>query len=288
MIEGVFCATVTPFKKDGVDRTSFLQLLEFLKGRIDGVLVCGTTGEFPSLSLDERELLIQTALEKQTENFKVIPHVGGTNLKEVKYLADFAKDCGATILAAVTPYYYKWDFESILLYYKEIEKTGLPLLIYEIPKYTGIILSLDDMEKLVNEVKIAAIKSTTDKNRLKELLKLKEVSLMVGTDSLIDFGLKIGYKGCISAIANFLPEAIKKIYSLVREGKLEKASELQMKINRVRSFLKEKGSIRSIKKALEIRNISGGDVRKPFINFTPEEGEEFLKELRKILEVERL
>lgn len=79
-----------------------MQLLEFLKEKIDGVIVCGTTGEFPSLSLDERKLLIQTALEKQTKNFKVIPHVSGTNLKEVKYLADFAKDCGATILAAVT------------------------------------------------------------------------------------------------------------------------------------------------------------------------------------------
>lgn len=236
----------------------------------------------------KKKALIKLALAKESEGFKIIPHIGGASLGRAEELGRWAKERGASILAAVTPYYYEWNFKSILQYYRGLEKIGLPLLLYDIPKYSGISLPADELKRLAGKINMVALKeSTTDKKRLEDFLPLKErLSLLVGTDSLIDWGLKVGYSGCVSAISNFLPELVAKIYQLALNKKWEQASALQSKLNSIRSFLKRRPSIMSIKKAMELRGLFPGRARKPFPTFSKKGGKEFLAELRKLLKKE--
>ncbi len=281
----IICAIITPFRKNRVDYEGFVSLLKFLKEkRTDGVLVCGTTGEFPLLSLSERKRLIKLALEEETSKFQVIPHVGDVRVKDARRLGTFAKELGASLLAAVTPYYYRWGFREVVQYFRSLSELGTKLMVYEIPEYANVKLSLSELKKLIVESNATALKeSTTEPKRLREILPLKEhVSLFVGSDAMIKKGLELGFDGCVSALANFVPELVRRLVeSTGIDGR--KAERLQSQLNEIRSLCKKEGGIRAIKAALQLRGFPAWEVREPFVNFAPEERNRFLEEMKRSL-----
>lgn len=225
MFTGTFPALVTPMLGDdgidpNIDYDSFEQLIEWhLSCKVDGFVVCGTTGESATLSHDERKNLSAFAIERIGGRVPVI--IGtGTNSTKVSLEASIqARELGADGVLLVTPYYNKPTQEGLYHHFRTVaEGCGLPVILYDIPGRSVVELSLDTIKRLSIIDNIVAIKDATG-DLGKAALVQKDTSddffLLSGEDALTSEIIRLGGKGVISASANVLPE---KMCEIVRTG----------------------------------------------------------------------
>lgn len=285
---GIFNAIVTPFTKKGqLDEKSMAALAKFqVKSKIDGLYACGTTGEGVSMTIAQRKRVAEICMESAGGKATVMTQVGDEAMENIKELAKHARDIGVDAIAALTPYYYKPDEEGILEYYRTIGSyTDLPLFIYHIPPFTGLSLTARTIAKIMEQVPtVSGIKdSSGDFKHLLEILyyKPKGMTVFSGSDEYALAGLISGMDGCVTGYASAFPENYVKLYSLFKEGKIEKAVILQEKITTIKQQLKTP-SIQPIKEAVKLRGINGGYVKKPLRPMTPAEIRDLKSRLKAI------
>lgn len=282
---GIFNAIVTPFTKKGeLDEAAMASLADFqIKAGIDGLYACGSTGEGVSMTLAQRKRVAEICVERSGGRITVMTQVGDEAIENVRELAKHAEDIGIDGIAALTPYYYKPDDDAVLGYYSEIGKfTDLPLFIYHIPQFTGLTLSARTIARIMNEVpSVKGIKdSSGDFKHLLEILyyRPKGITVFSGSDEYALAGLISGMEGCVTGYASAFPELYVKLYGMFREGKIEKALELQERITMIKNHLKSP-PIQAIKEAVKLRGINGGFVKKPLRFMTASE----VRELKRAL-----
>ncbi|MCM8762292.1 MAG: dihydrodipicolinate synthase family protein [Candidatus Omnitrophica bacterium] len=267
---GVYAALLTPFNEKGeVCKKRLKGLVRFLISKdINGLYICGGTGEGPSMDVDERKYVVEAVKEDAGNNIRLIVHIGGSlNTKSAIELARHSEKMKIDAISSIPPIYYRIGFKEVYKYYKAVaESTSLPFFIYYIPATTGITLSNDEILKFLDIENIVGLKYTHPDMYLLQDLIIKAKGKWIafsGPDELFLPALTMGAVGCIGSTQNVLPEIFIEIYKSFKEGDIKRAMELQRRITVAVSLLKKYGGITSWKVALKFRGIDAGYGRSP-------------------------
>src|SRR5512138_3075827 len=163
MFEGVITALVTPFRRDLLDEDALRRLVdEQIAAGIDGLVPVGTTGESPTLTIEEHIRVIEIVVQAAKKRVPVIAGTGANSTKEAIELTLAAKKVGADATLQVTPYYNKPTQEGLFRHFKTVaEAAGLPVVLYNVPGRTGCDLLPDTIARLCEVPLIVAVKEAT-------------------------------------------------------------------------------------------------------------------------------
>ena len=286
--EGIIPPMVTPFKADGtLYEEGIRKLVNFLieKG-VGGFFVCGTYGTGPAMTVEERKKTVEIVMDEAKGKSKVIVHVGSSNVDTIFELAKHAEDVGADAVATVPPFYYAYDEETIVNFFKElVSKVNIPVFVYNNPARSGNPITVNLLKRLV-EVGVMGIKdSCFDLVRFYEFIvniDKKDFEFIIGTESLLVPAYLAGSRACISGLANAFPEINVKTFNLLKEGKYEEAARAQLEIIKLRAVLHLAPTYPSVFEALRLRGIDVGYPKPPFRRLTKEEIKRLEDRLKKL------
>lgn len=270
--KGTGVAIVTPFTKDGnVDFKGLTQLIEHLiKGKVEYLVVLGTTGESATLSKEEKSAVINHVLDVNEGRLPLVLGVGGNNTQEIVSSLKNPDLKKFQAILSVSPYYNKPSQEGIYQHYKHIaEASPLPILLYNVPGRTASNISSDTTLRLANEFKnIIGIKEASGNlEQCMRIIKHKPKSFLVisGDDNLTLPLMACGGDGVISVVANAYPKEFSEMVRLAAANQYEQARKLHYKLNEITEQLFADGNPGGIKHVLELMKICKGFVRLPLV-----------------------
>lgn len=235
--EGTITAIVTPFKKDlTIDFDKFKNLLDFqIENGIDGIVVCGSTGEGATLSHKEKLSLIITAVEHVNGRVPIIAGTGSNNTADTIDLTILAKEHGADGVLLVAPYYNKPTQEGLYNHYEAIAThCDIPIILYNVPSRTNVNISSAIQIKLANDFKniVATKEASGNLEQMSEIIKHAppHFHLLSGDDSLTLPIISIGGKGVISVISNYLPKQFSDLVNSALKNKIKEARALHFEL----------------------------------------------------------
>lgn len=235
-LKGIYTALVTPFKNGNLDEKAFKNLIEFqLKGGINGIVPCGTTGEAPTLSYDEHEKVIELAVKYVNGKVPIIAGTGSNSTQEAIELTEGAKKLGANFCLLTTPYYNKPTQEGLYRHFEAIaEAVNIPLILYNIPGRTGINMTPETIFKLSKIKNIVGVKeaagSLTQVSDIYRLTKGK-FTILSGDDNLFLPMMSVGAVGVISVVSNIMPKEMQSLYrAFLIEKNIKKAMTIHTRL----------------------------------------------------------
>lgn len=231
-LNGIATAMITPFSDYGVNLDELGRLIEFqIAGGVDALVILGTTGEPSTATEDEKTEVIKYSVRKANGRIKIIVGTGSNDTKKAIAASQTAQSLGADGILAVTPYYNKCTQEGLFGYYKEIcGAVSIPAIAYNVPSRTGVNILPETAERLADIPNMAGIKEASgNMSQVCEIMRRirGKCDLYSGEDALNLPILAVGGAGVISVVSNIAPEHVKKVYTLVKENKLEEANEAQ-------------------------------------------------------------
>ena len=233
IFEGAATALITPFKDGELDLDAFERLIEVqISAKIAALVVCGTTGESPTLSDDEKYTLFEFAAKTANGRVPVIAGTGSNSTDHAVKLSNLAEKAGCDAILAVTPYYNKGTHDGLFSHYEKIAKsTGLPLIAYNVPSRTGVTIPLPVLKKLTDAGLICALKEASDDmgRAAKIASEIPELTLYSGNDDRILPFYSIAGKGVVSVLSNIFPKETQEMCKLYADGKTDEATALQLK-----------------------------------------------------------
>ena len=236
MFKGVGTALATPFTSDfNVDIPSLKKICNHqVENNIDAIIVLGTTGESPVISIDERKKIIETIIEETNHKPEIIVGTGTNDTKKVVELNKIAEDLKADAVLVVNPYYNKGTQESLVEHYKYIsERTSLPIILYNVPSRTGMNLLPETIVKIHETCKnVVAVKEASGNiSQIAHLISIKPDTLSVysGNDDQTLPIMALGGIGIISVFSNAYPAELKSITNAILRNDLVLAQELNNK-----------------------------------------------------------
>ena len=287
IFKGCATAIVTPFdKNDNINFDEFKKLIDFqIDNKIDGIVVCGTTGEAATLSKEEKEELIKYCVKVVNKKIPVIVGVGSNNTNLAIENENYAEKVGADGLLVVTPYYNKTTQKGLIEHYKLIaENTNLPIILYNVPGRTGIDIQPDTYFELSKIKNIVATKEASgDISKVLQIRKLCQDNLNIysGNDDQIVPILSLGGLGVISVLSNIMPKYSVEIIQKYLNGETKEASNMQIEIaTLIKNLFKEVNPI-PVKAALNMLGFNCGKPRLPLVECTQDLKEKLIKEIYK-------
>ena len=286
-MKGIYSALLVSFDAEGnVNEKGTREIIRHNidKMKVDGLYVGGSTGENFMLSTDEKKRIFEIAKDEAKEDIKLIAQVGSVNLKEAVELAKFTTELGYDAISAVTPFYYKFDFEEIKHYYNTIiNSVDNRLIIYSIPALTGVDMSLEQFGELFENEKIIGVKFTAADFYLLERMRktFPNKLIFAGFDEMMLPATVLGVDGAIGSTFNVNGIRARQIFELAKAGKIEEARELQHVTNDLITGILNNGLYNTIKIILQEEGVDAGLCRQPMKNPT-EEMIARAKELHKI------
>lgn len=241
-LQGVITPLITPFKKDfSIDYESLDFLLEFLlKEKVNGFFVNATTGEFTSLSHQEKKDYAKFVINKTKGKAVNLLNVSSTVFSEVQDLIRFAKENKFEGIVSPPPYFLIPDRNSLINYFKLIsEESGLPTFIYNIPSATGYSVPQDVVFELIEKCpNVSGIKATFDNmDYLRGIIlygkKKRKFTVMTGIETYFIPTLISGGDGGILGLSNFAPNIFVNSYNAFKEKNLDALTTFQRKIMRL-------------------------------------------------------
>jgi len=275
-IQGIITALVTPFSKSGdVDQSALEEIVQFqLRSGVNGLFPLGTTGMGPAMEPEERKRVAEVVINTVDSKIPVIVQVGDSNPKTSLDLARHAENAGADAVACLTPFYYNPGADAIVDHYRRLAaETSLPLLVYNIPRNTGINVDVKLLKQLSQVPHVVGIKdSSRDFSQLLDFLRAMPDGFLVinGTDSYQFSAFCAGAPAGVSATANPVPELFVQMYEAYRSGSLSRGQELQKKIHGLRDVLGNP-PLAPFLEALKFRGLKSGTVRPPLREMNPTE-----------------
>jgi 4-hydroxy-tetrahydrodipicolinate synthase len=287
--KGIFPALVTPFTPgDELDEAAYRALIRFVLPHVDGVVPCGTTGEFSSLTLDEKKRVIEICLDEAGGHVPVLAGTGCQSTRETVELTRWAKDAGVSGALVVAPYFLKPAFNEVFDHYKEVDKVELPLVLYNIPQCAGTHFqwwTAEGMGLAFDHV-IGMKDSSGDMPFFMAALeKLRgTIGLFVGHDEIAGPAMLAGADGAILASANLIPDIWQEIYQAAQRGDAEFVRQRQKEIQILVRIVARKGSPQAVKEGLRMIGLPQmSNVRSPMIQGGEFEREDY-EDLRTQLE----
>jgi 4-hydroxy-2-oxoglutarate aldolase len=286
-ISGIFPALTTPFEKGNLSVSRLKSNIEkYNRTGLSGYLVLGSTGE--SVLMDEGEGMaaIEAVRASAASGKTLIVGTGMSSTHATIQFTNRAAEAGADYGLVVTPFYYKSQMTAKTLnaFYCEVaDKSKIPILMYNVPKFTGLDLPLETALSLADHPNIAGLKDSSGNLAVMgEIIKAcpPDFTLLQGMGSVLFSSLVIGAKGGILALTDMAPAETVEIYRRVKAGEFEKAREIQLSILTVNQKIVGSYGVPGIKCALDLLGYFGGDPRPPLTPVT----QEVRDLIRKILE----
>lgn len=268
---GIHTALVTPFTAEGaVDWPAWQRLLDRQwQAGIHGVVVCGTTGESPTLDDDEQAELLAVTLAASKGRGPVTMGVGTNDTKSTVKKAEKAAKAGADYGLLVFPYYNKPNPDGLRAHVREVAKTGLRLVLYHVPGRTGQKLSPQLLAELAGSEGVAAVKEATgDLTYGGDVLTRTTTPILSGDDFTFLPLLAMGGTGCISVLSNVDPARTVAIYEAFSRGDLARARSLMHLLWPLTSFLFSDTNPVPAKAALAELGLCRTDVRLPLAAYS--------------------
>ena len=268
IFKGCGTAIVTPFTEDGVNFEEFGKLIEDqIENKVDSIIVCGTTGEASTMSLDEKKETIKFAVEKVAGRIPVIAGTGGNSTVSVIEMTKYAESVGVDGALIVTPYYNKCTQEGLIMHYKAIaEKTNLPIIVYSVPGRTGVNILPKTCLELSKIENIVAIKEASGNlSQVAEIASLCRDNLNIysGNDDQILPVLSLGGIGVISVLSNVMPKYTHDMTQNFFDGNVSEATKMQLDaVELINALFCEVNPI-PVKEALNMLGWNMGNPRLP-------------------------
>ena len=273
LLTGLVAATFTPMNGDGaIDLQRIPAVCDFVLGQgVDGLFVCGSTGESPSLTLDERMLVAQTYVEAAAKRVPVVVHVGHNSLSDARTLAAHAQQLGADAIAVVPPSYFPLTSVDVLVEcLQQIAKGApeVPLFYYHIPPITGVDLSMVELlERAEALPTLAGIKFSAP--QFEELAACVEYgsrryNILFGCDELLLSGLMAGVDGAVGSTYNFMAPHYRRVIDAFEAGRVDDATQHQAVATGIVEEILRHGGHDAIKAAMGILGIDCGPPRLPW------------------------
>ena len=264
-------ASITPFDSNGVINTdTFWRLCrKLVHDKSDGLVLTGTTGESPNLTIKDREIIYTTALDSVGEKASIVAGTGTYSTSETIEITRMADSIGVDGIMIVTPYYSKPSQRGILKHFEEVSKvTDLPIMAYNIPGRTSTLIELETLVSLVDDIGIHSIKDAVGNFDFskKELEALQDkVDIYSGNDNeTLDF-IKNGGKGVVSVASHVVGNEIYEMMESVQNNDIKKAEAINSDLGELFKALFEEPSPGPIKKIL---SESWEDVGEPLLPIT--------------------
>ncbi len=286
IFEGCGTAIVTPFTDDGVNFEEFRKLLEDqIKNEVAAIIVCGTTGEAATMTLEERKETIKFVVDVVNGRTKVIAGTGSNNTKDAIAMSKYAESVGVDGLLVVTPYYNKTTQKGLIAHYKAIaESVSTPIIMYSVPSRTGVNILPETCLELSKIENIVAIKEASGNlsqvARIASLCK-DNLTIYSGNDDQIVPILSVGGKGVISVLSNIMPKYTQDMVVKYLNGDVKDASRMQLEVlDLVDALFAEVNPI-PVKYALNLLGYDFGIPRLPLIELSDGNKEKMKDVLKK-------
>lgn len=282
---GSATALVTPFTETGVNYEVLKELIEFqIAGGTDAIIFLGTTGEPSTMSFEEEHELMDFAVKAVNGRAKTIFGCGSNNTADAVMTAKAAERFGADGLLAVTPYYNKCTQNGLVAYYKAIcEAVSIPVIAYNVPGRTGVEIQPATMAKIAEIPNIAGIKDAGgNMSKTMETFRLirEKCDLYSGEDALNMPILACGGAGVISVVSNIAPKEVKKLCTLVFEGKMDEAIALNDKLLPLANACFVEVNPIPVKEAVNILGFNAGIPRAPLTVMEDANREKLVKAMK--------
>ncbi|OAS21678.1 4-hydroxy-tetrahydrodipicolinate synthase [Paenibacillus oryzisoli] len=275
----VVTAMVTPFDDQlQVNWDQVEPLINYLieEQHSDSLVICGTTGESPTLSEDEKLRLIELSVRVAAGRCKII---AGTGSNDTVHTIDFSRkvaQLGVDALLLVAPYYNRPSQEGLYQHFKAIaEAVTTPVVLYNVPGRTGVNLDADTTIRLSQIPNIVATKDCSNTDQMTRILTHAAPNFLVysGDDSNTLPSLAIGCEGIISVASHVIGKEMQTMIKYYLEGNIQQAAELHRKLHPVFTGIFCAPSPAPIKYALALKGIETGGVRLPLVRVTEQEGQ---------------
>lgn len=266
---GAGIAILTPMNPDG--SINFPELGRMIDWQIerhtDAIIICGTTGETPTLSQEEQQQAIRFAVEKTAGRVPVIAGTGTNDTAKAIERSKFAKEAGADGILVVTPYYNKTSQRGLVAHYNAIaDAVDLPMVVYHIPSRTGLTIAPKTFYELSKHPNIVAVKEAS--GNLSAIAETRylcgdALDFYSGEDAQIVPILSLGGIGVISVLSHLIPQQVHDMCSLFFEGKTAESAKLQIEsMDLVKALFIDTNPI-PVKEAANLMGFAAGQCRLP-------------------------
>lgn len=268
IFEGSGVAIVTPFTENGVDYNKLKELLEWhVKEGTDSIVICGTTGEATTMSLDEKKEVIKFTVDVINGRIPVIAGTGSNNTKASIDMSKYAESVGASAVLVITPYYNKTNHKGLLKHFEAInDAIDIPIILYNVPSRTGMNITPSTLKELSTLKNVVAIKEAS--GDLSQVAKMKalcgdSIDIYSGNDDQIIPIMSLGGIGVISVLANVIPKEVHNMTRMYLDGKCHEASKIQIDTLELANSLFLETNPIPVKTALNLMGLNVGPLRLP-------------------------
>jgi len=286
MATNTYTALITPFLQNKLDIDSFVKIIEnqIING-VDGIVPCGTTGESPTLSADEHNLLIEVSVATAKNKIKVMAGTGSNSTAEAIEFTKHAKKVGVDSCLVVAPYYNKPTPEGIYQHFSALNKLDIPLIIYNIPGRSVINISDALIAKLANLTNVIGIKDATgDLLRVATLRKLinKDFLYLSGEDGTALGFNAMGGNGIISVTANIAPKLVANLQKATANNNYPEALQIQDSLTNLHSAMFCETNPGPVKYACSLLGLCSPEIRLPLVLPSPESQQRIQQEMKNL------
>lgn len=291
-IKGLIAATFAAYHNDGSINLAVIPAIvdKMIRDGVSGVFICGTNGEGPNLTIDERKQIAEAYVKAANKRILVLVHVGHSSIAECRKLASHAEQIGADAISSVAAFYFKPStVKNLVNSMAEIASAApnTPFYYYNIPTLTGVALDMIEFLSQAEEIipTLAGIKYTASTlHEYQACLNYKDgqYDILFGFDEMLLPALAVGAQGAIGSTYTFAAPIYLKVMELYRQGKLEEAAAMQLNaVNMVRELVKYP-PIPAQRAIMKMEGFELGTCRLPLVALTAEEEQKFKSSLEEI------
>jgi 4-hydroxy-tetrahydrodipicolinate synthase len=284
-LEGTFVALVSPFKNNQLHIEKVKELVKFhIDHSTNGIVPCGTTGESPALSEDERDLMIKTVVTESAGKLTVVAGTGTNNTEKTIKATQRAKEFGADAALVITPYYNKPTQEGLFRHFEAVVKSvDIPIMIYNVPGRTSVNILPETVARLAKFDNIVAIKEASgDLNQVSEVIKRcgDNIKVFSGDDSLFTPILSVGGVGVVSVVANIAPQDLKDLYNAFTASKIAEVRKIHYQLLPLCNAMFYETNPIPVKTAMNLMGLDVGDLRLPLAPMSETNTQKLLSSLK--------
>ena len=272
-LQGSYVALVTPFRDGAVDYAALDRLVDWhVEQGTNGLVPCGTTGESPTLDMEEHIRVVEAVVQRSAGRLPVMAGTGANSTAEAVHLTQAAEKAGADGCLLVSPYYNKPEPEGMYRHFKAIaESAALPMTLYNVPSRTGREIALETVCRLAEIDNIVGLKAAGASNdRVSHVVRYTDLAVLSGDDSMTLPFMAVGARGVISVAANIVPAEVAKMVKAFLGGDATSARETHLRLFPLfRTMFIESNPI-PVKAAMAMMGMIAPEMRLPMSEPTPD------------------
>jgi 4-hydroxy-tetrahydrodipicolinate synthase len=292
--QGIIPALWTPTDAAGrvIESALRAQLERVAAAGVQGLMVLGSTGEFPLLALPERQRVL-ALVKRHAPLLPAMAHVSDIRLPVVIELGRQARDLGYEAMSLLPPWYFARAQEDLVEFFARAgEACDLPLFVYNYPERTGNRLALETIAAITERVRVAGVKqSGAEFSYLGDLVALggqRGFVVLTGADTRLAEALSLGCSGCVSGIADALPRLMVRVYGAFRERDPHAVAAATAQVQAVGDLLDSLEFPLNIGALIEAAGLPAGEFKSPVSSQTRARQTELVGKLRRLIEAKRL